>query len=29
MNPENRWIKKAETILWDAIEKKVCQTFSQ
>jgi hypothetical protein len=22
MNPENRWIKKAETIPWDAIEEK-------
>ena len=22
MNPENRWVKKAETIPWDAIEEK-------
>lgn len=22
VNPENRWIKKAETIPWDAIEEK-------
>ena len=27
MNPENRWVKKAETIPWDAIEEKYAQLF--
>jgi IS5 family transposase len=27
MNPENRWIKKAETIPWDAIEEKYAELF--
>ena len=27
MNPENRWIKKAETIPWDAIEDKYAKLF--
>lgn len=27
INPENRWIKKAETIPWDAIEKKYAGLF--
>jgi hypothetical protein len=27
MNPENRWIKKAETIPWDAIEEKYAKLF--
>lgn len=27
MNPENRWIKKAVTILWDAIEDKYAELF--
>ena len=26
-NPENRWVKKAETIPWDAIEEKYAQLF--
>ena len=28
MNPENRWVKKAETIPWDAIEEKYAKLFS-
>ena len=28
MNPDNRWVKKAETIPWDAIEEKYAQLFS-
>ena len=27
MNPENRWVKKAETIPWDAIEEKYAALF--
>lgn len=27
MNPENRWVKKAESIPWDAIEEKYAQLF--
>ena len=27
MNPENRWVKKAETIPWDAIEEKYAKLF--
>ena len=27
MNPKNRWVKKAETIPWDAIEEKYAQLF--
>ena len=27
MNPENRWVKKAATIPWDAIEEKYAQLF--
>ena len=27
MNPENRWIKKAETIPWDAIEERYAKRF--
>lgn len=27
MNPENRWVKKAKTIPWDAIEEKYAQLF--
>ncbi len=27
MNPENRWVKKAETIPWDAIEEKYARLF--
>lgn len=27
MNTENRWIKKAETISWDAIEEKYARLF--
>ena len=27
MNPDNRWVKKAETIPWDAIEEKYAQLF--
>ena len=27
MNPENRWVKKAETIPWDAIEEKYSKLF--
>ena len=27
MNPENRWIKKAETIPWDAIEERYAKLF--
>ena len=27
MNPENRWVKKAETIPWDAIEEKYTRLF--
>lgn len=27
MNPENRWVKKTETILWDAIEEKYAKLF--
>lgn len=28
MNPENRWVKKAATIPWDAIEEKYAKLFS-
>lgn len=28
MNPENRWVKKAATIPWDAIENKYANLFS-
>lgn len=28
MNPENRWVKKAETIPWEAIEEKYAALFS-
>ena len=27
MNPENRWVKKAETIPWEAIEEKYAALF--
>ena len=27
MNPENRWVKKAVTIPWDAIEEKYAELF--
>ena len=27
MNPENRWVKKAETIPWDAIEERYAKLF--
>ena len=27
MNPENRWVKKAGTIPWDAIEEKYAKLF--
>ncbi len=27
MNPENRWVKKAATIPWDAIEEKYAELF--
>lgn len=27
MNPENRWVKKAATIPWDAIEEKICEAL--
>ena len=27
MNPDNRWIKKAETIPWDAIEERYAKLF--
>ena len=27
MNPENRWVKKAETIPWDVIEEKYAKLF--
>lgn len=27
MNPENRWVKKAATIPWDAIEEKYAKLF--
>lgn len=27
LNPENRWIKKAETIPWDAIEERYAELF--
>ena len=27
MNPKNRWVKKAETIPWDAIEEKYAKLF--
>jgi hypothetical protein len=27
MNPENRWIKKAEAIPWDAIEERYAKLF--
>ena len=27
LNPENRWVKKAETIPWDAIEERYAQLF--
>ena len=27
MNPENRWVKKAETIPWDAIEERYENCF--
>ena len=27
MNPENRWVKKADTIPWDAIEEKYAALF--
>lgn len=27
MNPENRWVKKAETIPWGAIEEKYSKLF--
>jgi hypothetical protein len=29
MNPDNRWIKEAETIPWDKIEKKYAELFSE
>lgn len=29
MNPENRRVKKAETIPWDVIEEKICASFSK
>ncbi len=28
INPENRWIKKAETIPWDEIEEQYASLFS-
>jgi hypothetical protein len=27
LNPENRWIKKADTIRWDAIEERYAELF--
>ena len=27
LNPDNRWVKKAETIPWDAIEERYAQLF--
>ena len=27
MNPENRWVKKSETIPWDTIEEKYAKLF--
>ena len=27
MNPENRWVKKAATIPWEAIEEKYAKLF--
>lgn len=27
MNPDNRWVKKAETIPWDAIEERYAKLF--
>ncbi len=28
MNPENRWVRKAETIPWDDIEEEYAKLFS-
>lgn len=29
MDPENRWVRKAAAIPWEAIEEKICTAFPE